>query len=192
MRCLDTPSWTRFLAGGHVADCYCKCQCLCNRGSWKGEVKNGYWKPITCKTFATAPCVFTTVLNSHSIAVNVTHFFLSSQYVGNIYELQRWSCTYSAKVKGIEFAWINMPWHQLLAAGREELKWYIFHPPLIHSCNEWPVKHPPKLSSRKAEVVQVALATVSTIKFNRYWLQWFLSMAAETYSLPINLWLHIW
>lgn len=98
------------------------CHCLRNSSRWKGELKNGYWKPITCKTFATSLCVFTTVLNSHSIAVNNTHFFLSCQYVGNIYILQRWTCTYSAKVKGIEFAWINMsnmPWHQLLAAGRE-------------------------------------------------------------------------
>lgn len=46
--------------------------------------------------------------------------------------------------------------------------------------------------ARKAEVVQVAFATVSTGKFNRHWLQWFLSMAAERYSLLINLWLHVW
>lgn len=46
--------------------------------------------------------------------------------------------------------------------------------------------------ARKAEVVQVALATVSPVKFNRHWLQWFLGMAAESYLLLINLWVHVW
>lgn len=51
---------------------------------------------------------------------------------------------------------------------------------------------PQSWQARKAEVVQVAPATVSTVKLNRHWLQRFLSMAAETYSLLINLWLHVW
>lgn len=64
-------------------------------------------------------------------------------------------------------------------------------PTKIHCCNEWPVKHPAKLTSQESWGGS-RLATVSTVKFNRHWLQWFLSMAAESYLLLINLWLHIW
>lgn len=95
------------------------------------------------------PLCWTLIQMQSSIPIS---FWTFSMFVYHKSELAFTQPKKKKRKKGIEFAWINMfnmPWHQPLAARREELKWYIFHPTLILYCNEWPVKYPPMLTHQE-------------------------------------------
>lgn len=99
--------------------------------------------------FVLSPLCWTLIQMQSSI---LTSFWTFSIFVYHKSELAFTQPKKKKRKKGIEFAWINMfnmPWHQPLAARREELKWYIFHPTLILCCNEWPVKYPPTLTRQE-------------------------------------------